>query len=80
MLSESLLIRRLREIRQVQGKSAQDIATATGIPRAAIAKMEVGRRRVTVNDAVALCEALGVDLRVVLSAEPMTVVRRVEVV
>lgn len=79
LLNEMELIGRLREIRKRKGMSVQDVANATGIPRAAIAKTEVGQRRLTVNDAVALCRALDVDLRVALSPEPMSVSWEVQV-
>lgn len=78
ILSSSDLIQRLRGIRQAQRKSAQDIANATGLPHATIANLETGRRKsITVNEAAAICSALGVDLRVVLSDKPMTVATKV---
>jgi len=46
-----------------------------------IAKMENGLRETfNLDEAAALCEALGVDLRVVLSDEPMPIATKVYVV
>lgn len=80
-LDSAALIQRLRAIRKVQGKSAQDVADVAGIPRGVIANLENGRRvAITVDEAVALCTALGVDIRVVLDDRPMPVVHEVWIV
>lgn len=81
ILSSSEVIRRLRDLRRAKGMSAQDVANVTGISRSTIANMEIGRKvSLDVDEAAAICSALGVDLRVVLSDEPMPVARQVWVV
>ena len=77
----SRVIARLRELRKIQGKSAQDIANITGIPRTTIANMETGRRAtLSLDDAFSISAALNVDLRLILSDEPMPVAREVWVI
>jgi transcriptional regulator with XRE-family HTH domain len=81
ILGTTELVQRLRGLRKAAGLSAQDIADITGIPRSILANLENGRRaQISVDEVAAICEALGVDLRVVLSDEPMPVARTVWVV
>ncbi len=75
------LIARLRALRQAKGMSTQALADATGIPRGVLANLETGRREgLHVHEAALICEALGADLRVVLSDEPMPVATKVWVI
>lgn len=82
ILSSAQVIARIRAIRQAKGMSAQQLADASGcLSRSAIANLESGRRdTLTLDEAAALCDALGVDLRVVISDEPMPVVTTVYVI
>lgn len=78
ILTSQQLIARLRDLRRIQGKSTQKIADLTGIQRATLVNLELGRRAsISLDEAAAICGALGVDLRVLLSDEPMPVARKV---
>ncbi len=59
---ETRFIERLRAIRGARGWSSQELARRSGMTRVAISKIEVGQRRVSIDEAVALSGALGVPL------------------
>ena len=55
--------RRLRVLRTSLGLSAQNLADSSGVPRAVLTNLENGRReRFSLDEAVAIAEALGTDL------------------
>ena len=47
--------------REQRGISQQDVASAVGLSRSAVANVESGRQRAPVHVLVAACQALGVD-------------------
>jgi transcriptional regulator with XRE-family HTH domain len=59
---EQRFAERVKQIRTVLNWSAQEVANRSGISRVAIARIEVGDRGVSLGDAVALSDALGVPL------------------
>lgn len=81
ILTSVEVIARLRAIRKVRGLTVQAIADKTGIPRVVLAKLECGRREMfNLDEARLICEALGVDLRTVISDDPMPIATAVHVV
>lgn len=81
IIETQVLMSRLRALRKAEGLSVQAVADRTGIPRAVLAKIDLGQRQgVTLDEASKICDALGVDLRVVLSDEPMPVATKVWVI
>jgi transcriptional regulator with XRE-family HTH domain len=50
--------------------SQEDLADDLGWSRPTVGSLEAGSRRVTLADAVALCEALKIDLRQLLQGAP----------
>ncbi|OUC93596.1 hypothetical protein CA984_25840 [Streptosporangium minutum] len=78
MLDQSAIIARIRALRLAQGLTIQYLADQTGIHRSIIGKLERGKRKTfNLDEARALCDALKVDLRVVISDEPMSIVEKV---
>ncbi|MEV4521472.1 helix-turn-helix transcriptional regulator [Micromonospora tulbaghiae] len=65
------LVDRLPRIRKARGMSQQDVANASGIGRVAIGKIEVGARGLSLAEALAIAEALDVDLMEALSDQPV---------
>lgn len=49
----------------------QQLADAIGIRRAAVSAIECGSRNLRLGEAIALCDALGVDLGAVVSVQPL---------
>lgn len=45
----------------------EDVADELGWDRAVISRIEAGRRRIQLADAIALCEGLQIDLRTLLA-------------
>ena len=50
--------------RQYAGLSQQELANATGLSQGTIAKLETGARKLTIDEAIAITEALHVSLDV----------------
>lgn len=68
-------ISRLRAIRESKKVSAQALTDSTGIPRSVITNMENGRREgISLDEAISLCNALGVDFAAVVRNEPIPTV------
>lgn len=64
--------RRVVAIRRALGLSAQQLADRIeGLDRQAIAKIEIGKRRITLGEAVRISTALDVPLEVMLGEEPI---------
>ena len=63
---------RLSSMRKLRKMTQQQLADVVGLPRPSLGMIEVGKRSVTLSEAVALCEALDVDLAAMISAEPLT--------
>lgn len=75
MLDQSAIIARIRALRLARGLTIQYLADQTGIHRSIIGKLERGKRKTfNLDEARALCDALKVDLRVVISDEPMSII------
>ncbi|WP_433241441.1 helix-turn-helix domain-containing protein [Streptosporangium sp. CA-135522] len=73
-LDQSAIIARLRALRLARGLTVQYLADQTGIHRSIIGKLERGQRKTfNLDEARALCDALKVDLRMVISDEPMVI-------
>lgn len=66
-----LFVSRIPRVRNARGMSQQELADAAGLVRQVISKIETGRQGVGLDDAVAICAALGISLEAMLSAEPM---------
>lgn len=62
---------RLPRIRKARGMSQQDVANASGISRVAIGKIEIGERGLPLAEALAIAEALDVDLMEALGEQPV---------
>ncbi|MER5424971.1 helix-turn-helix domain-containing protein [Streptosporangium roseum] len=78
MLDQSAIIARIRALRLARGLTIQYLADQTGIHRSIIGKLERGKRKTfNLDEARALCDALKVDLRVVISDEPMSIIEKV---
>ncbi|MFF5206010.1 helix-turn-helix domain-containing protein [Streptosporangium sp. NPDC000396] len=74
MLDQAAIIARLKEIRLARGLTIQYVANQTGIHRSIIAKLERGKRKTfNLDEARMLCDALKVDLRMVISDQPMSI-------
>lgn len=83
ILNAQQLATRFRDIRMAKGISAQKLSDMTGglITRNGISNAEHGRREgLSYDEAVAMATALGVDLRTVMTDEPMPIVTKVWVV
>lgn len=59
---EARFAERMKAVRSARHWSAQKLADRSGVTRIAISRIEVGRRRVTLDEAVALADALGLPL------------------
>lgn len=70
--NEERFVRRAVQARTAQGITQAEMAAATGLHRATMAKIEIGLRRVRLEDACRIASALGCDLAQMVSAEPMT--------
>jgi transcriptional regulator with XRE-family HTH domain len=60
---------RVRELRKGQGMSQAELGNKLGKGRLAITKLEQGQRSITVEEAQALAQALGVSLMYLLEGE-----------
>jgi transcriptional regulator with XRE-family HTH domain len=73
-LSEDLVIARLKALRRAQKMSQAELAERSGVSPHVLANLDSARRQsLGLDEAVRICEALGVDLRVVLVDAPMHV-------
>lgn len=54
----------------------EDVADELGWDRAVISRIEAGRRRIQLADAIALCEALQIDMRQLLAGVDVATLRR----
>ncbi|MCJ7666876.1 MAG: helix-turn-helix domain-containing protein [Anaerolineae bacterium] len=59
----TLFGRRLRELRQQQGLSQEELAFRAGLHRTYVGGIERGERNVTLKNIQRLADALGVDIR-----------------
>jgi transcriptional regulator with XRE-family HTH domain len=84
--AECRFAQRIRAFREALGMSAQAVADRLAeqgcpeITRAALSKIENGDRRVTLDEAVALCKAFDVSIAEAVSSEPMRFEVRSEVI
>lgn len=65
----------LRAERARAGVRQADLAARIGMPRATLSDIEGGRRKVTLGEAVELCEALGIGLPQLLAGPDPDAVR-----
>jgi transcriptional regulator with XRE-family HTH domain len=83
--AEQRFTRRVRAFREALGLSAQALAdrlAEQGFPevnRRVLSKIEVGDRRVTLDEAVALCKVFDVSIADMVSPEPVRFEIRAEV-
>jgi transcriptional regulator with XRE-family HTH domain len=57
----------LRAERARAGLNQADLAQKIGLPRATLADIEAGRRKIALGEAVEICEALGIELSLLLA-------------
>ena len=60
MSPEQTVAERIRAIRQDNGQRLADVADATGICVASLSRIELGQKRLRVDDVFVIAEALGV--------------------
>jgi transcriptional regulator with XRE-family HTH domain len=72
-------VERIPRVRAARTMSQQDLATASGLTRQALGKIETRRQGVGLDDAVAICAALEVSIEAMLSADPLHLVVRVPI-
>jgi transcriptional regulator with XRE-family HTH domain len=65
----------LRAERARAGVRQADLAVRIGMPRATLSDIEGGRRKVTLGEAVEICEALGIALSQLLAGPDPDAVR-----
>ena len=53
---------RVKQYREARGLTQDELARRTGIPSTSISRIENGGRKVTLEEAVKICEALRIDL------------------
>jgi transcriptional regulator with XRE-family HTH domain len=63
---DALVASNVRALRARRRERQEDLAGELGWSRPTVGSLEAGTRRVTLADAVALCQALSVDLRELL--------------
>lgn len=82
---EARFAARIKAIRHALNWSAQSLADrieprgSQQLTRVAISKIECGARHISLDEAVALCETLGVSLTEMISPEPVKFELRTEV-
>ena len=65
----------VRALRAKARLRQEDVARRAGMSRAVLASLETERRRVTLDDAAALCEGLNVTLAELLDGAPQEALR-----
>lgn len=73
LLTQARLIERLRAIRDAQGMTQDELAAGAGLTHQQVSQVELGKRSLSLAEYVALCRALRVDARDVLTDEPLAV-------
>lgn len=68
---ERRAVARIASLRRYCDLTQQQLADAIGMTRVALQAVEGGNRHLRIGEAVALCAALGVDLSVVVSEQPL---------
>lgn len=63
--------RRMRAVRQHRNMTQGELAQAIGVHRATVPKLESGDRRITIAEAVAIAEALDVNLADLVTPAPL---------
>jgi transcriptional regulator with XRE-family HTH domain len=72
--SEKRFAARVRPVRELRKLSQEKLAARSGVPQTSISKIESGASGVNLSYALALCEALNVDLLDMLSEGEVQVV------
>lgn len=65
---------RVKEVRARRGLSQRDLAARVGMSQAAIARIERGARKVRLDEANAIAEALGLPSTALYDADPKEIV------
>jgi transcriptional regulator with XRE-family HTH domain len=73
---DDLVAANVRAARARANLRQEDLADELHWDRAIISRIEQGRRRIQLADAIALCEALGIELRQLLQGVPATTLRK----
>lgn len=79
-LDAQKLMERFRAIRDRKGITAAKLGELSGVHRVKIGKLESGHADLRFNEAIALAKALDVDLRVLITDEPLKVTSEVIVI
>lgn len=74
---DRLVAANVRAERARAGIRQEDLADELGWDRAIISRIEAGRRRIQLADAIALCEGLGIGLPRLLAGVPAETMRRI---
>lgn len=73
LLDTAKFIARVMSLRMAKGWTLRQLSEASGIPEINLRRLNSGERgRVTLDEAMAMCGALGYDFRVVVTDEPIT--------
>jgi transcriptional regulator with XRE-family HTH domain len=70
-----MLLVMIRDLRTDAGLSQTEVATRLGRPQSWVSKVEVGERRIDVEELSQLCEAIGADPTAVLTHWLMSTAR-----
>lgn len=73
---DELVAANVRAARAYRKLRQEDLADELGWDRAIISRIEAGRRRIQLADAIALCEALDIELRQLLAGVPGPTLRK----
>jgi transcriptional regulator with XRE-family HTH domain len=73
---DDLVAANVRAARARRNLRQEDLADELGWDRAIISRIEAGRRRIQLADAIALCEALGIGLHQLLEGIPVDTFRK----
>lgn len=70
---------RIIAVRKHRKMTQGQLAQATGLSRAAVGRIESGKRTIMLADAVYICDGLGVSLTAMLSDEPLVLTEAVRI-
>lgn len=74
---DRLVAANVRAERARAGIRQEDLADEVGWDRAIVSRIEAGRRRITLSDAITLCEGLKIDMRRLLAGVPAETLRHI---
>lgn len=73
---DGLVAANVRAARAYRNLRQEDLADELGWDRAIISRIEAGRRRIQLADAIALCEVLDIELTQLLQGIPVETLRK----